>query len=160
MFCYTVWKAETERRKILTADLQKCRLIVLSDGTACWTQVLTSVWVLDILQSEGGHAGVTPHHDISIQALNGSRKSLVLGRKKRNIEVSLFPITIMWIYTLLISAKRSVTWKGKNGETPAFNDQKRRYANDKGTVCSVEMWKHKDTVDRTGEFINNRWQKH
>lgn len=37
----------------------------------------------------------------------------------------------------------------------AFNEQNRHYINEAGTFCSVKMWKHKDTVDSTGELINN-----
>lgn len=59
-------------RTVLTADLQIGGLFVLSDGAARCAQVLTRVCVLDVLQVEGRHAGVTPRHHISIQALEES----------------------------------------------------------------------------------------
>lgn len=58
--------------RILTADLQVRRLFVLSDGATCGAQVLTCVRVLDVLQGEGRHARVTPHHHTPIQTLEES----------------------------------------------------------------------------------------
>lgn len=60
-------------RRILTADLQVCRLLVLSDGAARCAEVLTRIRVLGVLQGEGRDASVTPHHHISIQTLEESR---------------------------------------------------------------------------------------
>lgn len=62
-------------RPILTADLQVRRLLVLSDGAARCAEVLTRVRVLGVLQGEGRHASVTPHHHVSIQTLEEGRHS-------------------------------------------------------------------------------------
>lgn len=59
---------------VLTANLQISSLIIFSNGTPCCAEILTRVCVLDIFKSEGGHASITPHHNIPIWALNDSRK--------------------------------------------------------------------------------------
>lgn len=64
--------------EILTANLEVRQLIVLSDGAASCAEILACVCILDILQSERGHTSITPHHYISVQTLDGSRKWLGL----------------------------------------------------------------------------------
>lgn len=124
-----------KQRELLTADLQIGWFIVLSDGTACCAQVLTSVCILDILQSEGGHTSVTPNHHISIQTLNESRKS-VMVYEKRTIQISYFPQPYCtFISTENISSLRCDLKKifFKCG----FNEQNRHYINETSTLCSV-----------------------
>lgn len=80
--------------RILTADLQVRRLFVLADGAACGAQVLTCVRVLDVLQGEGRHARVTPHHHAPVQALEesahvwlGQRQTLALLHRSLHIHI-------------------------------------------------------------------------
>lgn len=97
---------DIRQRELLTADLQVGRLIILPDGTASRALVLTSVRILDILQREGGHARVTPHHHISIQTLNESRKWVMVS------ETSVpFHSRSTLLSTEDISSLRCVTWK-------------------------------------------------
>lgn len=99
---------------ILTANLKVRQLIVLSNGTASCAEILACICILDILQCERGHTSITPHHYVSIQALDGSRKWLGLVKTTQNIHISCFPQQYCaFTFMKHVSVERCVTWKTK-----------------------------------------------
>lgn len=138
-----------EEIRILTADLQVRRLLVLSDGAACGAQVLARVRVLDVLQGEGRHARVTPHHHAPVQALEESAHILV-----RTAATRLLYLTDLCIFT---SAERKTPGGGRNGfQAGGTNISSIKKA---GTLCSADVDTEGPSGGHAGEAINNLCQK-
>ena len=82
-------------------------------------------------------------------------KKLVLFRKTNHLH-QLFPTATLHIYINGAHLSREMCDLRNKRD---FNEQNRHYINEMGTFGSVKTWKHKDTVDSTGELINNSWQE-
>lgn len=127
-------------RRILTADLQVRRLFVLPDGAACCAEVLARVRVRDILQGEGRHASVAPHHHISIQALEESRYFSVKNQR-----------------TQTFTSAEQKHLKGKK-ENPSLRTNITLIKKGRA-LCSEDVDTQGHSWGYTGEMINNLCQK-